>query len=808
MTPERWQLVEHLVQATLERPIEQRAAFVAESCRGDDELRGEVESMVTAYLASDDFLGDGDAEVDGIPAWRDLAALDRIATTSERSGVGHLVSGFAVPENIGPYRVVRELGCGGMGSVYLAERADEQFRHQVAIKVMRAGLERSIRRRFRSERQILASLEHVHIAKLYDGGTLDDGRPYIVMEYIQGTPIDTYCREQELSLEDRLTLFRAVCDAVHYAHKNLVLHLDIKPDNILVTDSGEVKLLDFGIAKLMRIESLATTAIPTSTGFRPMTPQYASPEQVQGQMLTTASDVYSLGMVLYRLLAGALPYRIDGILIKDLMPLLSDIDVKPPSVKVAERQSTAADDQRRSLTQLRHKLRGDLDAIALMALRKEPERRYGSVAELSDDVERYLERLPVVAKRGTFSYRVGKLVRRHKWAVGAVTGFFALILAFAIVVSLQARSLAHRGEQLKRERDKAQATAYFMTRLFHSVNQYNAKDGPFTAEQLLDNGVRLLEDSLGEYPDVHVKMQMTLARVYRYLDKSEKALATVEQGLHYARTHLSEQHPLVFDLQYELAAHMVSNGRSREAETLFLGILEHLERQYGPEHITLSRVLNALAIQYLEEGRFKEAQPYAERALTVHLLCERAPECLAKRRPALKMNTELMRMTVGWALSEQGQYEEAETLYQTSRERLEHMERTDHLYYAYALEGLAVNRHYRAPTASCAGPHCPRELLEQALSLLERSVGLEHRQAGTTGVSLGHVLLDQGQRERAVEQLSRSIALLTGKLPEEHTVLVKARRLLARAQAASPAAGATSPAASAASPEASATSAL
>ncbi len=333
----------------------------------------------------------------------------------------------AVGIRVGPYEVLRELGRGGMGVVYLAARADEQFRKRVAIKVIKTGPdEEGVIRRFRRERQILASLDHPNVARLLDGGATGDGRPYFVMEYIEGHPLHEYCDRHRLSIVDRLKVFQQVCSAVAYAHRNLIVHRDLKPSNIIVTADGIPRLLDFGIAKLLNPELSAET--PTVTGLA-LTPEYASPEQARGDVVTTASDVYSLGVLLYELLTGHRPYRLKTRLPMEVLKAVCEQEPERPSTIVRQAEDTTDGSRAvvitpegvsraRDLTpdRLGRRLRGDLDNIVLMALRKEPLRRYASAEALSEDLRRYLEGLPVKARKGTSAYRAGKYVKRH--AVG------------------------------------------------------------------------------------------------------------------------------------------------------------------------------------------------------------------------------------------------------------------------------------------------------------------------------------------------------------------------------------------------------
>src|SRR5271154_6932475 len=346
-------------------------------------------------------------------------------------------------DRIGPYRILRTLGVGGMGEVFLAERADAEFEQQVAIKVVYGGnLARGVQSRLKIERQILAQLDHPNIAHLLDGGTLPDDTAYIVMEYVDGIPIDGYCDSNRLDVGARLALFQTVCAAVHYAHQNLIVHRDFKPSNILVTKAGAPKLLDFGIAKLLddRQSGHHTLAV-THADIRIMTPDHASPEQVRGQAITTASDVYVLGVLLYKLLTGISPFVISSMRLTDIERAICEKDPTLPSYAVGtdvSAESRGITDARGvSANRLRRILRGDLDNIVIMAMRKEPERRYSSSQQMASDIQRYLDGKPIIARRDTLSYRSAKFVRRHWLPVSAGVSVVFMILAFATTTYVQ-----------------------------------------------------------------------------------------------------------------------------------------------------------------------------------------------------------------------------------------------------------------------------------------------------------------------------------------------------------------------------------
>jgi TolB-like protein/Tfp pilus assembly protein PilF/tRNA A-37 threonylcarbamoyl transferase component Bud32 len=396
VTREEWRRIKAVAAGALEQPDDARGAYLAATCGDDRDLREQVESLLASAAEASPLFETPSLLLAG------ARAIVETLARFESSRVG---------EQIGAYRVVRELGGGGMGAAYLAVRADQTYERTVAIKVLKRGMDtEAVLRRFRHERQILAGLDHPNIARLLDGGTTADGLPYFVMEYAEGVPIDRYCDERQLSIRERITVFCKVCDAVRHAHAHRVIHRDLKPGNILVTADGEPKLLDFGISKVLAADPLESTE---STAFsRAMTPQYASPEQMRGAPVTSASDVYSLGLLLYELLTGRRAYSLDGLTLQEIDRIVSTQEPLRPSTH-------------------RRELAGDLDNIALMALRKEPARRYATVDDLSDDLLRHLDGRPVRARSDEVGYRAARFLKRHRARVIEA----ALVLALLIVAA-------------------------------------------------------------------------------------------------------------------------------------------------------------------------------------------------------------------------------------------------------------------------------------------------------------------------------------------------------------------------------------
>jgi len=484
MNPDRWQRVKQLLDQAITLEDGDRASFLDHACDGDSEVRREVDSLLSSHdLAGTAFLKKPALNFNSIAA--------------------PIPSG----RRIGVYEIVEEIGHGGMGEVYRAVRADGQFQKEVAIKLVRGGLDsRSVVERFRTERQILATLDHPNIARLLDGGTTEDGVPYLMMELIEGERIDLYCDDQALSVTERLRLFRQVCSAVQYAHQRLVIHRDIKPSNVLVTQDGVPKLLDFGIAKILDAPSGAETTMA-----RPMTPEYASPEQIRGEPITTASDVYSLGVVLYQILAGRSPYPGDTRSALDLARAVCDIDPGRPSTVVLKTPAPRIGGpapaglplnlpREGSRLKLSRRLSGDLDNIVLKALRKEPHRRYASVEQLAEDIRRHLDGLPVTAVKDSFRYRAGKFVRRNRLALAAAALIAASIVAGVAATVRQAHIARRQAEIASAERARAE-------KRFQDVRQ------------LANSLIFEIHDSIQTLPGATPSRKLLLDRAVQYLDK-------------------------------------------------------------------------------------------------------------------------------------------------------------------------------------------------------------------------------------------------------------------------------------------------
>lgn len=476
VTPNQWRRIEELFSKALDLPAGDRAAFLETESQGDEALRQEVESL----LASE---GQGEILFGG--------AVQRLSDSLPPEPAEATVEGTRV----GPYRLIREIGRGGMGSVYLASRSDD-FQKLVAIKLVKRGMDTDeLLERFRNERQILANLEHPNIVRLLDGGASEDGAPYIVMEYVEGLPLMQYCSDRDAGMEERLRLFLQVCEGVQCAHHNLTAHRDLKPANILVTAAGVVKLLDFGIAKLLDTQPMRTAQM----GTRLFTPEYASPEQVSGQMVTTSTDVYSLGAVLYELLSGTRPHQFDTLTAAEIERVVCEVDPVAPSVAAKRATSRMAVDT-------------ELDNIVLMALRKEPDRRYRSVEQMGDDIRRYLDGRPVIACGDTLGYRAAKFVKRNRaWVAAAAVALLSMV-GGTIAVAYQARIASLQAARA--ERRFAQVRTLANTILFDHYDKIKNLNGATKARESLVKTALAYMDSLAQESADDPGLLMELAAAY------------------------------------------------------------------------------------------------------------------------------------------------------------------------------------------------------------------------------------------------------------------------------------------------------
>jgi serine/threonine-protein kinase len=586
---ERWRRISALLDEVLDQEGARRREHLRRACAGDPDLEREVLAYLDVGERAGDFL-------DGSP-------IDDLATATADPDAPVPPADEVPDAPLGPYRLVRRIGRGGMGVVYLATRADGQFDKQVALKLVRRGLDTDeILERFRRERQILARLEHPHIARLLDGGIAPDGRPYLVMDYVQGEPITTFCNRQAAGIEERLRLFREVCETVQYAHRNLIIHRDLKPSNILVNDAGEVKLLDFGVAKLLADGEHEGSPTLTRAGLRPMTPEYAAPEQLLDAPLTTAADVYSLGVVLHELLTGRRPERagMDG---GTTGSKGSGAGLPLPSRVVAREQTRAG--------RLRRALQGDLDTIVLKALQPDPARRYRTVEALVEDLDRHRDGLPIRARRDTWGYRAGKFLSRHAWGTAAAA-LVALSLAGGMAGTLwQAR-------QARREAAKAREVKEFTMRLFEVSDPHQGHPVDLSARDLLDRGARRIDEELRTQPEIQAEMMQMLVRIDMTLGNFESGTTLLERSLTLRRRLNGDDSLEVASALHDLGAMQSEKGDYKEAEATLRDALTRRERRLGPDDAGLAPILSNLGEVLAATGKYEEGERAYRRALAIN----------------------------------------------------------------------------------------------------------------------------------------------------------------------------------------------
>jgi serine/threonine-protein kinase len=604
---ERLRRADEIVQAALDGGAVELPALLDAECAGDALLRAEVESLLGYRERAKDFIE--------TPAF----ALGACLFEDGDDGDGAGVEG----RRIGPYRVVREIGRGGMGAVYLAERADGEFRQQVAVKVIRQTLGGDeVRRHFKRERQILASLNHPNIARLLDGGVSEDGEPFLAMEYVEGVRIDEYADAHGLSTSARLKLFRQVCAAAQYAHQNLIIHRDLKPSNILVTKDGVPKLLDFGIAKLLDSEQADSH---TLTELGVMTPEYASPEQVRGESVTTASDVYSLGVVLYELLAGRRPYRIKSRKPDEIARAICTQEPEKPSEAVSRSEPPATADGLQLETRPPataggsdlKSLRGDLDNIVLMAMRKEPSRRYASVGQFSEDIRRHMDGLPVIARKDTFQYRSAKFIKRNKVGVAAAALVLLTLIGGIVGVAWQARAAQRQAMIAAQERDRARTEAAkaerineFLQQMLSFSNQSVYSVAPVaqtknvTVNQMLDEISPRIEAELADQPEVRAQILRTIASAYASQGIYDKAEKNYRSALETQTRVFGTDHAETAATMTQLGVLSLRQAKIAEAKQLLEIAVAFYRRQQARQDPAFSQAHLVTAMDFVGAARY------------------------------------------------------------------------------------------------------------------------------------------------------------------------------------------------------------
>jgi len=763
MDEKNWRRVKEIFLAALEKDAASRAVFLNEVCPEDLEMRKEVESLLAAHEEIEDFIEEPVFQVGEVFS----------------NGSNHTEKHF------GNYRIIREIGAGGMGAVFLAERHDGEYDQQVAIKIIRQTIaETEIINRFKRERQILASLNHANIARLLDGGVSSDGLPFLAMEFVEGEAITKYAARENANLEDRLKLFLKVCAAVSYAHQNLIVHRDLKPSNILVTKDGEPKLLDFGLAKLLD-ENLSNEAAQTQTAFRALTPAYASPEQLKGEALTTASDIYSLGVVLYELLTDERPFQLDG---KSLEKIIKTVTALEPIAPSAIQNSKFKIQNPKSL-------KGDLDNIVLMALRKEADRRYQSVEAFAEDIERYLKGLPVAARSNTFKYRAEKFVQRNKVGVLAAS-LIILSLIGGIVGSVwQARIAGREQEKAERINDFLEQTLKYSNPIFSNSRKDRRET---TVNEVLDEAARRLDG--GEFdasPEVKAELERTVAITYLGQSKFLQSRKHMEQYVILLKELYGENHPKMIVGSMLWAQLLFAKDELSEAEKIYRRYLPPLRSEYQNGTIKteiLADALNQFAYLRRTQGDSREAESLFRETLE-----------LFPKLPADSLDDfTTTRSTLASTIADQGRFDEA---LGTAREAVEEFRakgETDSPSYGFALtvyggfltekgdysnadaslhEAETIFRKLLSPNALWLGDNLRNqavslygqgkyaEALErtyETLKIYDEGFGKHYDHYPTALIVKGLSLAKTGQTGEGEKILREAVKIRTESLPKEH----------------------------------------
>ena len=736
MTPERWARIQELFDKASEAPKEEREALLNSGCGDDLDLRDEVQALLRSS-----------EQVEQVFERAIGGALKNVLEEEAKTVAG---------TTLGAYRIVSVLGKGGMGTVFLAERADEQYEQKVAIKIVHGSLtDSSTLSRLRSERQILANLNHPNIAGLLDGGTTEDGSPYLVIEYIDGEPIDEYCDRKKLSIKQRLQIFQSICAAVHYAHQNLVVHRDIKPSNILVTENGTPKLLDFGIAKILdpnpEHEGL------TRAGERLLTPEHASPEQILGKPVTTGSDIYSLGVLLYQLLTGHRPYEISSYKQRQLQKVICEQEPLRPSTVVVRgpdaRDSLVeiATDRRQQPEKLRRRLAGDLDHIVLKAMRKEPEERYASANQFSLDIERHLRGEPVLARRGTWNYHAGKFIKRNFIGVGVATAFIILLAGFAVAMSVQAKRIAEQRDLANVERERAEQVSEFLVDIFSYSDPFEAQGREVTAREILEKGAERIEDELGEQPEIQATLLATVGYVYQRQGDPARAIPLLQQALSSLTNLRGEQHATVALTTNRLGEALRHAGRFAESEHNYRTALETNLALFGEEHEQVAWGYRELGRLWLRESNLTEAEGALDSSLRIY------KGLYGETHPQVASTLVVLASLSHW----EGKFDAAEEYQRRALEIYRETLSENHPDYAVALNNLASSLRGQ-------GEFDESEALYLEAIAVERRVRGENVQLASSLGGLGRLLLARGELEQA-ETVSREALEISRRIwSEEH----------------------------------------
>jgi len=741
MDAKKWQQVKALLQSALELAPEQWTGFLEENCPADAAMRDAVTSLLEAHADAKSFL-------ETRPQPNESVA----STVTDPTPAG-----ASTPSTqIGPYRILEQLGEGGMGAVYLAEQT-EPVRRRVALKIIKHGMDtKQVIARFEAERQALAMMDHPCVAKVFDAGSTEGGRPYFAMEYVQGVPITAHCDRQRLTTRERLELFQQVCDGVQHAHQKAIIHRDLKPSNVLVSyrdGKATPKIIDFGVAKAIE-HRLTEKTLYTEMGVLIGTPEYMSPEQAEmtGQNVDTRTDVYSLGVMLYELLVGALPFdsrelREAGF--DEIRRRIREDEPSKPSTRLStldgERSTESAKRRKTDPSTLRRLLSGDLDWITMRALEKDRARRYGSPNELAADIGRHLKHEPVLASPPSTIYRATRFVRRHRIGVAVAVAAFLLLVAFAVRERIQANRIA-------REAATAEQVSEFLVGLFEVSDPSEARGKSITAREILDKGAKEIDGTLADQPELQARLMTTMGDVYRKLGLYSQGETLLEQALETRRGLYGDDHPDTLRSMNSLADLYLEQGRYDEAEPLYLVTIETRKRVLGDDHPGTLSSMGNLALLLFRQGRYDEAEPlYLD---TIEIQKRVLGDDHASTLGSMGNMASLY--------LDQGRYDEAEPLYLETLETQKRVLGDDHPDTLISMGNLA-NLYVDQGRYDEAEP-----LYLETLEIQKRVLGDDHPDTLISMGNLANLYNDQGRYDEAEPLYLETLETQKSVLGDDH----------------------------------------
>ena len=756
LTPERWREISPYLDQLLSLPERDRAAWLDSFRETNPAVADDLRRLLDEHRAA---AGEGFLE----------HSPSRPAGESSFPG-----------QTIGAYTLISRIGQGGMGSVWLAERNDGRFQRQVAVKFLQFAVASPAgAQRFKREGMILGQLAHPHIAELIDAGVAPNGAPYLVLEYVKGEQIDRYCDQRTLDVASRVRLFLDVLSAVAQAHASLIVHRDLKPSNVLVAGDGQVKLLDFGIAKLLDEEGRpAAATLLTLESESALTPQFAAPEQVTGGNVTTATDIYALGILLFLLLTGKHPAGERVRTAADLVKAI--VEIEPPRLSAAVQASDAQAITTRYASpheKIVRQLRGDLDTIVAKTLKKDPRERYASVTAFADDLRRYLQHEPVSARPDAVSYRARKYVRRHRVGVTLAAGLIVLLAGFSVLQAIQLR-------RITRERDRADRIARFMTDMFKVADPGHKLGNTLTARDVLDKAAHDIDTGLARDPELQSQLLFAMATAYNNLGLYSRAQTLLERSVQLSNATLGPEHVQTLRERQKLAWTLFQQGRFADAESQQRGLIEVESRVFGPEHDQTIGTMGDLATTLSEEHRLPEAETLQRKVLEIQrrVLGPEAPYTLASMD------------NLAITLLYEGRLEEAEKLESETLEIQRRAHGPDNLTTIHYMMNAADMK------ASMGALAEAEKMFLDLLDLERRVIGPDSPEAAVTAYNLGTLNLKQGNVDEALSLLRQAVdhglpprvALGLGQDPDlkslhddpRFTELVAHAREVARSQAA------------------------